>query len=448
VPQRLFRGLLPKESRPALLRYERAAAACVTRTESEVKEQHANVRRQLAEAGLPGAVEHYASDQGEPRLPDSLWARVQRANQMTPQLRTGSDAVRTYAATQQGAANRINAAIAAEEAADLEFRSTRVTAAEPWTGVSSAALLAEYKKDCQHYAQLLAQARASDAQLLRQIGDGAFQAKLGLLASTRGDLESRLPRAQPLAAHETHSGFIEPRPRYDTTALQGKLVALAQALSEREKTLQALKASTGSEGLRQQLSKTATDLGFGKPGQSSLSEEPFEVIADAEVRRLEAAQKQLLDALGMEAPLLAQTLQENARFQQARDVDPVNLERARVFRDVEAAVVAATTLVDQLGEGARFYETLGGRFERLETLVNDAASAQGLARADYAQVGSVAAQRAKQEDADAALARQLADQEEKLAAEAPEEKADDAIPADAEGPTPNGGGSAMNPKNW
>eukprot|EP00968_Pinguiococcus_pyrenoidosus_P021770 scaffold2908_cov257-Pinguiococcus_pyrenoidosus.AAC.31 len=361
--------MLPKESRPALLRFERASSEIIQKLETEVKEKHADIRKQLAEAGLPGTLEHYAQDQGQPKIPDALFKRMQDSAASAQKIQQLSAEIQYLSSSNMQRVNKVRSQIAAEEKKDMDFRARSVDIMAPWTGASSTAILAEYTKDCQHYEQLLGQAARSDAYLLEQIGSPKLQGHIQLVMKSRSEVEASLPRAEPLSEQESSSGFIEPRPRYNTNTLQGLLVQLAQFLTEREQTLATLKSSTSSQSLRAKLSEAAKNAGFGGPDTESLSldQDIFERITDAELRQLETAERSLRQSVGQEGALLAQTMAENHRFKEAVDVDPVRLLVNPVHTQAKlAALLIFSCALGQRQEGRDLPEHRGRGDERAD----------------------------------------------------------------------------------
>lgn len=428
VPGRLFQGLLPGASQAPLQRFHRSASESLRSAQKHLRDANAEAKNALARLGLPAALEAQSEDGSFPEgLLHKMGLCQRRAGRAL--LRAQLESVRRLGAEARALAQRAVAAVDREDRAHMDFAARVVRGGAPWSGASSATLLAEHRKDALHLQHLLSQAGESDAQLQQRVSSASMDTHYRLLEASRPQLDAMMPRADASAAGATADGLLPMYNdgAYDTRDLKRMLVRLAQLLERRERAAAGLDYDAVLEDLRANMLLVARERGFGGPNAPPLTPEPFDAAADEALRRVDGAVSEAMALLGAEAALLGEIGAENARFEASRERDPVNARRQQLFAACETAVSVCDEVSAQLSEGAAFYS---GAVERLQAVcqaVEDIENAQQLRRDEYVSTASSRAQLSSQEESDARLAKQLAEAlsaEEEAAERKPEGRAE------------------------
>ncbi len=114
-----------------------------------------------------------------------------------------------------------------------------------------------------------------------------------------------------------------------------------------------------------------------------VSGEPADKARGEALAALGGVRAQVAASVQGQAPVLAQILQENERFQAARRANPAVLERDALIQRLETGVVGCHELHAQLSEGLEFYASVGKRIGQLLLVVEDMAYTQGIQRKDF-----------------------------------------------------------------
>lgn len=149
---------------------------------------------------------------------------------------------------------------------------------------------------------------------------------------------------------------------------------------------------------------------YTTPHTRLLAGEATDKASAAALAALRQVKGEVAASVEKQRPVLAQILQENEKFQNARRADPAVLERDALIQRLETGVVACHELHAQLSEGLEFYTSVGKRIGQLLLVVEDMAYTQDLQRRDFEVELGQAQRRQSQETEDAEVARRLFDQ--------------------------------------
>mmetsp|Transcript_19322 Transcript_19322/g.25451 ORF Transcript_19322/g.25451 Transcript_19322/m.25451 type:complete len:783 (+) Transcript_19322:1-2349(+) len=350
----LFAGMLPAEAVSIASAYLAGLEESLKQLQESVKDANKEARDKLAEVGLPGSLE---ASQTEVGLPDTLWAKVERA-------KAGIDRLKSTAADNDRAAIRATQVLQqVQDATKDELRVDRDFHGRypQYEGTNSEVLCADLQADYDQYSGLLAQAQTSNNLFTSQIQEQGFQEFTQLLSLSREEVSALVPSQE-------HS----PTPlNYDVSTLSGLLTQLAQAIAQRDAQLENLRVMTEME--KDQIVQKFEE-NQGKDYNSIIAEER---------QKFEGIDREITASVGMQSGLLKNILNENKKFQKAKQIDTVTIQREEFLQKINVNLGVYHELVGQTNEGSMFFSDFLRRLAQLFQTAQDLCYTQQLQRSEY-----------------------------------------------------------------
>lgn len=365
----LFAGLIPNSLRQRAEEFNSEVQGIVKQSSNDIQMHNDTARSQLASLGLPASVEAHEQGSG---LPESIWNKVASC-----QDRGLISAIETKLLQNVESAHQVEDLLRHSEKLlgeeEMEDRICRQKYGAVWTSIESSKLNETFRQDIDRYYKLLADSRRSDKSVQAQLNGN--REKLQTLGLSRYELDSRLPKCNETAA------------QVDTSILSQLLVELGSLIQERDQHQADFHQSAAEYDPVAVLVRAK-----GRP---------IDQVLEEERQRFRSTSCNIAESFSKQSQLLDDIVSHNAKFQAARQSDPVTMEREKMIQ----SVVVATTLFDQLlssvTEGKNFYTDMKNRVEQLKQTVIDHCSARDLQRRELELNCS-------QMTSDAALAQSMA----------------------------------------
>ena len=364
----LFQSMVPAEALKANMRYQSQLADIVRDVEQEADAATKAVQEQLAKIGLPGAVE--ASEAGAQGVPDEVWAKVTEVRDIggLGKLDIMCGSCRSQADEIEGVLRGIESELDNEEKQDREYRSRH---GAKWTAVQSEQLTREMRMDHSNYAKLLREAAESDAlvEQLLSANRNIIRQQLGESATSRGDLDARMPPVNPEVA-----AAVAPV-RNDLVKLLKELNVL---LKNRRYNVTALQRAAE----RDDLTKDLVRAGCGVPDEAleagtKTSEQKERWSRDAEktffqvaAAKHNAKKNSVYASMEQQSRLFERIAALNMKFQQVKVDSVATREREQIINGINAAVLSFHDVHSKLKQGASFYGDLRSRCDQLRQTVS------------------------------------------------------------------------------
>ena len=342
----LFHNLLPPWARTAEAQFQSKLSAMVKEFGDKIETRASDVRMQLAEAGLPAAVESSGGASAGPNVPDLAWKRI-----VDNVLNVGgvptllSDAAANRAANDRAvsALDQIESLLADEERQDAAARARF----PDMGGQPSAVLNATMRADVATFRHQITEARRADDVLAAQLRAAA--PALELLSKSREQLAGWLP---PDGAAEADQDPAVEQARVELSML---LVNLGIKVQELEVAQASLVERAADDSIAKKL--TAPDS-----VQNAMSD------AIAQYRGLTGDIEAKLASLNA---IFNQVLEKNHAFARMRHQNEASRKREAALIEIEQATSKFTELLRMVSDGSRFYEVMVSRVAQLKVLVDD-----------------------------------------------------------------------------
>jgi hypothetical protein len=358
----VFQALLPKAVRKISAEGRDNMNGILSKATTVASEATNNARASLSAAGLPGSLESYKSG-GE--LPENLWLKIQRVQALggLRELQSKFDALGNAAQRAILSMSSIDESLMREEQTDDSFR-IRFPDCD---SAPSAHINADIKANNRRMREAYDNARASDANLERELSDPTFIAVLGVLSKSKEEVSQLLPK--PQAPLIDFADFGAPsiggsNSLVDTSTLERKLLEMAALIEERDAILTELKniaAKDISEQLAAVLAASPSNSTFSSSaaaeGDSVLEQAAREAMTSIAATAEERARA--IDAsVDRQHSLLREIATANDTFIRDRQNDPATLERDRIIKQLEQGISRFFAAHSQLVAGATFYSNL------------------------------------------------------------------------------------------
>jgi len=361
----MFTGLLPVVMQEAEVIYASKVSKIVEDSASMVASSSEEVKMQLAEAGLPGAVE--VSD-GSAGMPDAVWQRINNSFLH----RGGVGAIHKIiqdserrAQSIAGILNDIESQLKNEEQQD---NNCRVQFREKWTASPSAGLNLHMHGDITRYRGLLREANASDSMLQDKISKAAEL--LEILSYSKGKLDALFPSGADI----DNSPQVENK-RIELAML---LVKLGSNVAQCESIQAEMVDLSSSDSIMAAMIKAP-----GGPAAVSKSESATIAITEKEVAaKYTPMVNEIRKLIGQQSGLLHQVLEKNHDFARIRTQSENMVRREGVVAEINEALNSFEELLVFVNEGSKFYSNLGGRVDQLKQTATDHIYVRNLQRTE------------------------------------------------------------------
>jgi len=364
----LFKGLPPAKMLNAENMFKNRVKAIVESTKSSVEGAEKAVRTRLAELNLPAAVE--AGDMTSRGVPDSTWAKVLSL----VQEKGGVAALRSAIAQNSRLADEINSLIAAslgklkeEENKDAHLRQTW---GDKWTMPSATEGQSHFKRDGARYQGLLAEARNSDATLLKKIEENGTI--LDTVSMPKEGMDLLIP--DPSAVDD------DPKVEALRSDLATHLVNLESQLADMKSAFESLRLDAQNDSIVSVLSQDDDWQTIVKDNnrleaavEDALSK--YETKVDAILRISE----------NLTVSLLARIMEKNHAFMASRLENENSRNRERAIQDIEDGITIFEKLHKHIQDGKEFYANLKNLVNTFNVSVTDYIFSRDLQAQDLEQ---------------------------------------------------------------
>ena len=371
----LFTGVVSKEVRAMAADLGNRLMDLVAAVSTEANQAANAASALLSDMGLPGSLESFKA---EGALPDSLWARVQRA-----QAAGGMEDLRRRKAEVGAKAERAGVSIEhLQSVMDKERADDRAFMAMHPTATSSSGALENIRATFLSLRDSYATARMADAAVADMLERPDFAGAMEVLSKDRAELNALLPSR------------IGSMTQVGTKALEQALLDLNRSLQDRFSLKQQLEAQVNGDILSEVQRRV------------SAGEDLLKIEADL-LGRCSDMTRRLRELIAQQPQLLDAVVTNNQRFVEARHQDPQSSLRDNAIAAIERSISQFTTMQSQLSDGLTFYTNLQARLSTLAQSLDDLCYAQHMMRKESEDQETSHRSRLDQEKADAAFAQQL-----------------------------------------
>lgn len=306
-----------------------------------------------------------------------------------------------------------------EERSDNDF----VSKYPSWSGMRSSVLNMDIKASLQQMKDTFSQAQDSDAVIKKELQDSSFVDSLRLLSMSRAEISKLLPAVgtstilldlmnDDSAGHRSSGSASATGGGVNTSALENKLVEMAQIIDKRQTILAELE-SIGNKDITQELMdkyvKVANTTG-GSAAAAGVADTAVD-LSDIITKHLgltAASLASLAAADDRQTILLREISQASEQFQRACVSDPTILSRNKVIQNLEQTITRFLNVLTQLSAGVTFYSNFQSRLLTLQQHCDDLIYTQQLQRQEFEHNLSQEQLRQSQESQDREYAERLA----------------------------------------
>lgn len=353
-PDALFHKLMPRYLHVAEANFHSRLDQLWRETANLVESKAGEVRTNLAEAGLPAAVE--AGNKSERGFPDSVFKRVKES----VQDKGGVDILFLRLNDNEGLAqrvmtllNRVEVALKDEENAD---GTARARWGNKWTATASSQLNRHMREDVTRYRDLVSKARQADSKIMAR-AEGNKEL-LGRTKLNKRQLDGMVPNPQNI-----DDDPVVERLRAELSIL---LVELGSKVSETEVMQTEFMSRCESDSIVPAL--------LEMPGGAEAAADDQGLLEDVIGGKLEMFQdisQAIKKQISGMRPMLSKVLDKNFEYAEKRTTNEDSNLRELVVSEVNAAIEIFETVSRNVEEGATFWADISTRCEQLDTTVAD-----------------------------------------------------------------------------
>lgn len=381
----MFTNMMGDMARSASIAFRKDMEALVHAMSQQVKFNTKQAKMQLASVNLPRSLTAYKQEHAGGGIPMDLWERVeaiQNSNRMS-QLKMDLWKLRDVAEQ----ARLIYKQTKHQLGEDLELDSLFREQHPDFVGHDVNEEQEPFRKSLQKYESLLQKSEEGDSILLKRLKVLDSDPKYRLLQFDK----SHLDRLLPATAGDS---------MINTLYLSRLLAELSAQFRERDDALKSLINEVNSCNISGILNEIDEN--------SPTARQQYQEAIFAEQQKFSVMVNEIQSKLEQQKDLLDRILEENERFEAARDVGASFASANTCIIMIEDALDEIEVLSDHLRDGNNFYQVVTPKLEQLQQLVGDASVRLTVDRCDYEDSHQKSASRRQQEIDDARMAQSLA----------------------------------------